>query len=203
MNNRKTKIVCSMGPTSESLDVVCDLLRSGMNVARFNFSHGTHEYHKKNIETVREASRITKIPCAILLDTKGPEIRTGTVVDNGTNCGKIKINTDDIFLMTNDDCLCSEAVYEDGKLISPGKISLSWKKLPEETSIISSISSKPSSFSIFAITLTFELNGSINRRIETTSLAELIKLAAIKSTPILIPNSISFLSCSLKTGISG
>ena len=132
MNNRKTKIVCSMGPTSESLDVVCDLLRSGMNVARFNFSHGTHEYHKKNIETVREASRITKIPCAILLDTKGPEIRTGTVVDNGTNCGKIKINTDDIFLMTNDDCLCSEAVYEDGKLISPGKISLSWKKLPEE-----------------------------------------------------------------------
>ena len=132
MNNRKTKIVCSMGPTTENLDVVCDLLRSGMNVARFNFSHGTHEYHKKNIETVREASRITKIPCAILLDTKGPEIRTGTVVDNGTNCGKITINTDDIFLMTNDDCVCTEPVYENGELKTPGKISLSWKKLPEE-----------------------------------------------------------------------
>ena len=132
MKGRKTKIVCSMGPTTENLEVVCDLLRSGMNVARFNFSHGTHEYHKKNIETVREASRITKIPCAILLDTKGPEIRTGTVVDNGKNGGKIKINSGDIFLMTNDDCSCVEPVYDGETLVTPGKISLSWKKLPEE-----------------------------------------------------------------------
>lgn len=132
MKGRKTKIVCSMGPTTENLEVVCDLLRSGMNVARFNFSHGTHEYHKKNIETVREASRITKIPCAILLDTKGPEIRTGTVVDDGKNGGKIKINSGDIFLMTNDDCSCVEPVYDGETLVSPGKISLSWKKLPEE-----------------------------------------------------------------------
>lgn len=132
MKGRKTKIVCSMGPTTENLEVVCDLLRSGMNVARFNFSHGTHEYHKKNIETVREASRITKIPCAILLDTKGPEIRTGPVVDDGKNGGKIKINSGDIFLMTNDDCLCVEPVYDGETLVTPGKISLSWKKLPEE-----------------------------------------------------------------------
>lgn len=132
MNGRKTKIVCSMGPTTENLEVVCDLLRSGMNVARFNFSHGTHEYHQKNIETVREASRITKIPCAILLDTKGPEIRTGTVVDDGKNGGKIKINSGDIFLMTNDDCSCVEPVYDGETLVTPGKISLSWKKLPEE-----------------------------------------------------------------------
>lgn len=132
MKGRKTKIVCSMGPTTENLEVVCDLLRSGMNVARFNFSHGTHEYHKKNIETVREASRITKIPCAILLDTKGPEIRTGTVVDDGKNGGKIKINSGDIFLMTNDDCLCVEPVYDGETLVTSGKISLSWKKLPEE-----------------------------------------------------------------------
>lgn len=132
MKGRKTKIVCSMGPTTENLEVVCDLLRSGMNVARFNFSHGTHEYHKKNIETVREASRITKIPCAILLDTKGPEIRTGTVVDDGKNGGKIKINSGDIFLMTNDDCSCVEPIYDGETLVTPGKISLSWKKLPEE-----------------------------------------------------------------------
>lgn len=132
MKGRKTKIVCSMGPTTENLEVVCDLLRSGMNVARFNFSHGTHEYHQKNIETVREASRITKIPCAILLDTKGPEIRTGTVVDDGKNGGKIKINSGDIFLMTNDDCSCVEPVYDGETLVTPGKISLSWKKLPEE-----------------------------------------------------------------------
>lgn len=132
MKGRKTKIVCSMGPTTENLEVVCDLLRSGMNVARFNFSHGTHEYHQKNIETVREASRITKIPCAILLDTKGPEIRTGTVVDDGKNGGKIKINSGDIFLMTNDDCSCVEPIYDGETLVTPGKISLSWKKLPEE-----------------------------------------------------------------------
>jgi len=73
-----------MGPTTESLEVVCDLLRSGMNVARFNFSHSNHEYHKANMERVREASRITGIPCALLLDTKGPEIRTGEVAGGGS-----------------------------------------------------------------------------------------------------------------------
>lgn len=128
MNIRNTKIVCSIGPTSESLECVCELLKAGMNVARFNFSHGTHEYHQKNIENVRQASKKTGIPCAILLDTKGPEIRTGNV----QNDGKIAINKDDIFLMTNDDSICIPAVYSNNQLLSPGKISLSWKKLPEE-----------------------------------------------------------------------
>lgn len=129
MLSRKTKIVCSMGPTTESLDVVCELLRAGMNVARFNFSHSTHEYHKTNMERVREASRITGIPCALLLDTKGPEIRTGLVA----NDGKIDIKEGETFLMTNDDCLSvaagSAGAGGEGK---PGRVSLSWKKLPEE-----------------------------------------------------------------------
>jgi len=112
-----------MGPTTESLDVVCDLLRAGMNVARFNFSHSDHAYHKTNMERVREASRITGIPCALLLDTKGPEIRTGLVPDDG----KVDIREGETFLMTNDDGPTVAAT--EGK---PGRISLSWKKLPEE-----------------------------------------------------------------------
>ena len=118
-----------MGPTTESLGVVCDLLRAGMNVARFNFSHGNHEYHKASMERVREASRITGIPCAILLDTKGPEIRTGLVA----NDGKIDIIEGEIFLMTNDDCeTVAAGSPEAGGEGMPGRISLSWKKLPEE-----------------------------------------------------------------------
>lgn len=118
-----------MGPTTESLDVVCDLLRAGMNVARFNFSHSNHEYHKANMERVREASRITGIPCALMLDTKGPEIRTGNVPGDG----KIDVREGDIFLMTNDDSptVAAEPPAPDGNS-RPGKISLSWKKLPSE-----------------------------------------------------------------------
>jgi len=123
MKQRKTKIVCSMGPTTESLDVVCDLLRSGMNVARFNFSHSDHEYHLAGIRRVREASRITGIPCALLLDTKGPEIRTGIIPDGGV----LHIRVGDRFIFTNDDGPVVPATES-----SPGRIPLSWKKLPEE-----------------------------------------------------------------------
>ncbi len=129
MFSRKTKIVCSMGPTTENLDVVCDLLRAGMNVARFNFSHSDHPYHKANMERVREASRITGIPCALLLDTKGPEIRTGLV----PNDGKIEIREGDTILCTNDDGpTVAAGSPEAGGAGKPGRIALSWKKLPEE-----------------------------------------------------------------------
>lgn len=77
MAKKKTKIVCTMGPATESDDVLRSLIEEGMNVARFNFSHGSHEYHRKNIERVRAISEELKIPVAIMLDTKGPEIRTG------------------------------------------------------------------------------------------------------------------------------
>lgn len=67
MELRKTKIICSMGPTTEDIEVVCELLRSGMNVARFNFSHGDQAYHLEGIKRVREASRITGIPVPCFL----------------------------------------------------------------------------------------------------------------------------------------
>ncbi|KAK9835247.1 hypothetical protein WJX81_008602 [Elliptochloris bilobata] len=73
----KTKIVCTLGPKSRSVPVLEELLRAGMSVARFNFSHGSHEYHQETLDTLRKAMRNTRIMCAVMLDTKGPEIRTG------------------------------------------------------------------------------------------------------------------------------
>ncbi|CAA7041089.1 unnamed protein product [Microthlaspi erraticum] len=73
----KTKIVCTLGPASRSVEMVEKLLRAGMNVARFNFSHGSHDYHQETLDNLRTAMANTGILCAVMLDTKGPEIRTG------------------------------------------------------------------------------------------------------------------------------
>lgn len=82
LTKKKTKIVCTMGPATEDDEVLRQLILSGMNVARFNFSHGSHEYHRRNISRVRALSRELNIPIAIMLDTKGPEIRTGELVSH-------------------------------------------------------------------------------------------------------------------------
>ncbi|WP_188376770.1 pyruvate kinase [Halobacillus andaensis] len=74
---RKTKIVSTIGPASESVEILTDLINSGMNVARLNFSHGDFEEHGARIKNIREAASVTGKTVAILLDTKGPEIRTG------------------------------------------------------------------------------------------------------------------------------
>ncbi|MFV8827549.1 pyruvate kinase [Alkalihalobacterium sp. APHAB7] len=76
---RKTKIVCTIGPASETVDKLVALMEAGMNVARLNFSHGDFEEHGARIKNIREAAEITGKNVAILLDTKGPEIRTQTV----------------------------------------------------------------------------------------------------------------------------
>ncbi|KAM1753619.1 hypothetical protein ACFX12_006185 [Malus domestica] len=77
----KTKNVCTLGPASRSVLMVKKLPRAGMNVARFNFSHGSHEYHQETLNNLRAAMEPTGILCAIMLDTKGPEIRTGFLKD--------------------------------------------------------------------------------------------------------------------------
>ncbi|MDO4800259.1 MAG: pyruvate kinase [Bacillota bacterium] len=74
---RKTKIVCTIGPASESKSVFRELVKSGLSVARLNFSHGSHEEHLVRINMIKEVREELGIPVAILLDTKGPEIRTG------------------------------------------------------------------------------------------------------------------------------
>lgn len=73
---RRTKIVCTIGPASESVEKLVQLIEAGMNVARLNFSHGDHEEHAARIKNIREAEKITGKHVALLLDTKGPEIRT-------------------------------------------------------------------------------------------------------------------------------
>ncbi|MCA1038838.1 pyruvate kinase [Bacillus infantis] len=79
---RKTKIVCTIGPASESIEKLTQLIEAGMNVSRLNFSHGDFEEHGARIKNIREASKSTGKTVAILLDTKGPEIRTNNM-ENG------------------------------------------------------------------------------------------------------------------------
>ncbi|MDN7227056.1 pyruvate kinase [Planococcus liqunii] len=80
---RKTKIVCTIGPASETPELLESLIEAGMNVARLNFSHGSHEEHALRIQRIREASKKTGKIIGILLDTKGPEIRTHNMENNG------------------------------------------------------------------------------------------------------------------------
>ncbi|MBR2336004.1 MAG: pyruvate kinase [Clostridia bacterium] len=121
MNNnfRKTKIVCTMGPASLKECVIEEMLKNGMNIARFNFSHGTHEYHKEGIELFRKVRDRLKMPAAVLLDTKGPEIRIGTFENK-----KITLHTGDIFTLTSKDVAGSAEM-----------VSITYKELPREISI--------------------------------------------------------------------
>ena len=80
---KKTKIICTLGPASSSEEILEQMLHAGMNIARFNFSHGTHESHKKMIETFRKVRDRMGIPAAVMLDTKGPEIRIKEI-ENGS-----------------------------------------------------------------------------------------------------------------------
>ena len=94
---RKTKIVCTLGPATDNDKVLEGLIKSGMNVARCNFSHGTHDEHKVRMDKVKEMRKKCDQPVAILLDTKGPEIRTGLFKD-----GMIKVHTGQIFTLVGD-----------------------------------------------------------------------------------------------------
>ena len=80
--NKRTKIVCTMGPACDDENILREMILAGMNVARFNFSHGSHEEHHERMERVKRISRELNIPVGILLDTKGPEIRTGFLKDH-------------------------------------------------------------------------------------------------------------------------
>ena len=95
---RKTKIICTIGPASENEKTLTEMCKAGMNVARLNFSHGTHEEHEKKIALVKSVREKLDLPIAIMLDTKGPEYRIGTFAE-----GKIEVNAGDTFTFTTDD----------------------------------------------------------------------------------------------------
>ena len=80
-NAKKTKIVCTLGPASDSEEVLTQLVENGLNVCRFNFSHGDHAEQKVRMDTAKKVREKLNVPVALLLDTKGPEIRTGKFAD--------------------------------------------------------------------------------------------------------------------------
>ena len=74
---KKTKIICTIGPASKDINVIEKMIKSGMNIARLNFSHGSHEKHKENFNTVRKVSKKLNMLTGILQDLQGPKIRIG------------------------------------------------------------------------------------------------------------------------------
>lgn len=102
---KKTKIVCTIGPTSESDDILEKLMTCGMNLARLNFSHGDYDEHKKRIEAIKRVREKLDYPVGILLDTKGPEIRLEKFKD-----GKVELKKDQHFTLTTRDVLGDETI---------------------------------------------------------------------------------------------
>ena len=92
---RKTKIVCTLGPSTDKEGILEQLIEEGMDVARFNFSHGDHDTHKKRFEQVVKLREKHGRPVATMIDTKGPEIRVGML---DTESGKINLKEGDILL---------------------------------------------------------------------------------------------------------
>lgn len=126
MVTRKTKIVCSIGPACDKDETIRQMILAGMNIARFNFSHGTYEWHAQAMERVKRISAELKIPVAILLDTKGPEIRTGLVKDDK----KITITAGEEVEIVTDGSPCTEK--SDGRRCH---ISISWKEAAVKLSV--------------------------------------------------------------------
>ena len=116
---RKTKIICTIGPASENEATLTRMCEAGMNVARLNFSHGTHEEHKKKIDLIKAVREKLNLPIAIMLDTKGPEYRIGIFKD-----GKVELTTGETFTFTTDDVEGDET-----------KVSVNYKALVNDLSV--------------------------------------------------------------------
>lgn len=121
---RKTKIICTIGPSTDDENVLREMMKAGMNVARFNFSHSTYEEHKKRFELVERLRNELDLPVATLLDTKGPEIRLKNFKDNKP----VDIRDGDEFTLTTRD------VEGDAEIAS-----VTFEHLPKDVSIGSSI----------------------------------------------------------------
>jgi len=117
---RKTKIICTVGPATDKPEILENMMRAGMNVARFNFSHGDYETHERRFREVVSAREKLHLPVATILDTKGPEIRLGLFKDNKP----VEIFTGDEYTLTTRDVVC------DNKIAS-----VSFRDLPRDISV--------------------------------------------------------------------
>ena len=120
---RKTKIVCTIGPASDSEEKLRELMLAGMNVARLNFSHGTHDEHKVRIDRIKKVRDELGLPVAILLDTKGPEYRIRTFEND-----KIFLRDGDTFTFTTDEVVGNQE-----------RVSVSYKNLHNDLEVGSKI----------------------------------------------------------------
>ena len=118
---KRTKIVCTMGPACDNDDILREMIKAGMNVARFNFSHGSYDEHHGRIERVRRISKELGLPVGILLDTKGPEVRTGLLEGHK----KVSVTAGDSIIVT------AEPTTEEN-LGNSSHISLDYLNLPNE-----------------------------------------------------------------------
>lgn len=120
---KKTKIVCTIGPASESEEMLEKLMLAGMNVARLNFSHGTHDEHQQRIDRIKKVAKKLDYPIAIMLDTKGPEIRLGNFETEPIN-----LSTGDTFTLTTRDIMGDQSI-----------VSISHKGLADDVEVGTSI----------------------------------------------------------------
>ncbi len=133
---RKTKIVCTLGPASADEKVMEKMLKNGMNIARLNFSHNTHEYHQNMIETFRKVRDRLGVPAAVMLDTKGPEIRIGKIKDN---CALLVSGAS--FTFTSKEVLGNESMAYMNYPLLPKKVSVGTKILLDDGNIVMEVSS--------------------------------------------------------------
>ena len=146
---KKTKIVCTIGPASDSEEVLRELFKEGLNVCRLNFSHGTHEEHQIRIDRIKKIRQELNLPIAIMLDTKGPEIRLKNFGVNSVMLSKgqqFTLTTRDIL---GDETICSvtytnlakEVKPNDRILIDDGLIELRVEKVTDGTDIVCTVMS--------------------------------------------------------------
>lgn len=139
--DKKTKIVCTIGPASESKEMLIALVKAGMNIARLNFSHGNYEEHENRIKLIREVSKETGKPIGILLDTKGPEIRLGDFENGG-----VQFEEGDVVTIVKEEVLgnhekftlrCPEVFHDvkvgDYILMDDGKMKVNITAVTEDT----------------------------------------------------------------------
>ena len=116
---RKTKIICTIGPACENEEILTQMCQAGMNVARLNFSHGTHEEQQRKIDLIKKVREKLELPIAIMLDTKGPEYRIKTFENK-----RITLKDGDEFIFTTDDVVGDQS-----------RVSVTYKGLIEDLSV--------------------------------------------------------------------